>query len=202
MRRANATGFFSCAKAGWEAKFNSRQRFCLTASVIGWMLCATMALQARGSPTEYDVKAAYLYQFGKFVEWPEGTMTHTGNIFMICVLGTDPFGSILDETIAGRSVQGSHVAVKRITNTDAALGCNILFISSSEQHHASEVLKSLQGKSILTVAESKSFLPQGGMICFRMEEDKVRFEINLSAVASANLKVSSQLLKVAALLRN
>ena len=156
-------------------------------------------LRAQNPPTEYEVKAAYLYQFGKFVEWPEGTLARSDDEFVICTLGMDPFGSILDETISGRAVQSKKVIARRLTSISQAADCNILFVSSSEENHVAEIFKMVQGKGVLTVGEMKNFLSQGGMIRFQMEQNKVRFEINLSALGRANLKVSSQLLKVAKL---
>ena len=173
----------------------------LSVVFILWTLAGVAILRAQNLPTEYEVKAAYLYQFGKFVEWPEGALARSGDDFAICTLGMDPFGSVLDETISGRGVQSKKVIAKRLASANEAADCNILFISSSEQNHLSEILKMVQGKGVLTVGEMRNFLSQGGMIHFQMEQNKVRFEINLSAVEHANLKVSSQLLKVAKLTR-
>ncbi len=158
-------------------------------------------LRAESPPTEYEVKAAYLYQFGKFVEWPEGAAGRAADPFAICVLGADPFESVLDETISGRSVQGKKAVAKRLANPNEAANCNILFISSSEQNHLAEILNIVHGKSILTVGDVNTFCPRGGMICFQMEQQKVRFAINVPALEQANLKVSSQLLKVARLIK-
>ena len=171
----------------------------LSIVVILWTLAGVAILRAQTPPTEYEVKAAYLYQFGKFVEWPEGTLGRAGDAFAICTLGVDPFGSVLDGTISGRSVQGKQVIARRLASVNDALSCNILFVSSSEQNHLAEILKVVQGRSILTVSDMNNFLPQGGMIQFQIEQNKVRFEINLTAVEHANLKISSQLLKVAKL---
>ena len=159
----------------------------------------SLHLRAQNPPTDYEVKAAYLYQFGKFVEWPEETLARAGDVFSICTLGLDPFGSLLDETIAARSVQGKKVVAKRLASVNDALNCHILFISSSEQSRLGEILKILQGKNILTVGDMRDFIRQGGMINFQIEQNKVRFEINLRAVEREHLKVSSQLLKVAKL---
>jgi hypothetical protein len=131
------------------------------------------------------------------VEWPEGALATSGDVFTICVIGVDPFGSALDKTISGRTVQGKQVIASRLASANDFSNCNILFVSSSEQNHLPEILKKVQGKSILTVAEMRTFISQGGMINFQVEQNKVRFEINLASVERANLKISSQLLKVA-----
>ena len=162
-----------------------------------WISLQTLSFGVQDQPTEYQVKAAYLYQFGKFVEWPEGTSSVSGNDFAICTLGGDPFGRALDETISGRSVQGRKVIARRLSNVNDVSDCNILFVGSSEQARMTDILKVVQGKGILTVGDKADFVLQGGMIQFQTEQNKVRFEINLPAVTRSNLKVSSQLLKVA-----
>lgn len=156
---------------------------------------------AQNSPTEFEVKAAYLYQFGKFIEWPEGTFPPNGGTFTICTLGMDPFGSALDETVSGRTVQGKQIQLRRLDTVADAEDCNILFVGASEQKHFADIANSLVGKGVLTVSDSGDFLTQGGMISFRIEENKVRFEVSLAAVERAKLKLSSQLLKVAKLRR-
>ena len=164
--------------------------------------CASGLLQAQNPPTDTAVKAAYLYQFGKFIEWPGASSTRAEDAFPICILGTDPFGGILGETVAERSVQGKRVIAKRIAGVGEAAACNILFIGASEQERLPEIINSLQGQSVLTVGDSQAFSGRGIMINFVIEQRRVRFEINLSAVERANLKVSSELLKVAKVIRN
>ena len=169
----------------------------LVAVAILWALSGVSILLAQNPPTEYEVKAAYLYQFGKFIEWPESSLVRTGNDFAICTIGKDPFGPVLDAMISGRSVQGKKAVAKRLAAVNDASTCNILFISTSEQSHVMEILRIVEGKGILTVADMSNFVSQGGMINFQMEQNRVRFEINMPAVERSNLKVSSQLLKVA-----
>ena len=169
----------------------------MVAVAMAWLSFQVLSMGAQDQPTENEVKAAYLYQFGKFVDWPEGASANSGNDFAICTLGVDPFGRVLDQIISGRSVQGRKVVVKRLSNVNDASDCNILFVGSSEQNRTPEILKAVQGKGILTVGDKEGFVTQGGMIQFQIEQNKVRFEINLPAVERSNLKVSSQLLKVA-----
>jgi hypothetical protein len=142
------------------------------------------------------VKAAFLFNFGKFVEWPAQAFADTGENFIVGVLGDDPFGAILDETIVGKTVQGKKLVAKRFSRVKDVSRCHILFISSSEEARLTEILSALGHSSVLTVAEMPEFARRGGIIRFRMENNKVRFEINLSAAQRARLSVRSQLLKL------
>ena len=150
--------------------------------------------QAAG-PTEYEVKAAYLYNLGKFVEWPK-TATASDS-FSICLLGHDPFGPILDTLIAKETINGKSIVVKRLLKPQDAVSCHILFISSSEEGRLKEILSTLDKASVLTVSDMPQFTRRGGMIQFVLDANRVRFEINLTSAERAGLTLSSQLLKVA-----
>ena len=155
------------------------------------------SLQAGNSkPTEYEVKAAYLYNFGKFVEWPSRTGVPHPNSFSICVVGQDHFGAALnnlaDETIAGKSV-----VVKRLQTSKDATNCRILYISASEENQLKQTLAVLEGSSVLTVSDMPQFSQRGGMIQFILDGNRVRFEINLASAEHAGLTLSSDLLKLA-----
>ena len=166
-------------------------------AAVAWMLVAVPCLHAQQSNrSEYEVKAAYLYNFGRFVGWP-GTVSAAGEFFTICVLGEDPFGATLDRTIAGESINGKKVATKRIAKPQDALGCRILFISSREESRLKDILATLAKTSALTVSDIPQFTRRGGMIQFVVEANKVRFEVNLATAEHAGLTLSSQLLKVA-----
>jgi hypothetical protein len=167
------------------------------ALMIAWILVGASYLNAQQpTPTEYEVKAAYLYNFGKFVGWP-AKVTAASELFSICVLGEDPFGSTFDATIAGESINGKKVVVKRIAKPQDAVSCRILFISSSEESRLKEILATLDNTSVLTVSDISQFTRRGGMIRFVMEANRVRFEVNLTTAEHAGLTLSSQLLKVA-----
>ena len=187
----------NCSRPAAERHAFRRRFLQIVVVAVAWLSLQSATFAAPNQPTEYEVKAAYLYQFGKFVEWPEGASSGSSNDFAICTLGVDPFGSVLDQTISGRSVQGRKVIAKRLSSVSDASECKILFVGSSEQNRTAEILKIVQGKGILTVGERADFITQGGMVQFQVEQNKVRFEINLPAVERSNLKVSSQLLKVA-----
>jgi hypothetical protein len=145
--------------------------------------------------SEYEVKAAFLLNFGKFVEWPPQTLP-AGSLD-ICVLGSDPFGSDLDDTLAGRTVGSRSVQARRIADVSAARGCAIVFVSRADAERVSSVLASLRGAPVLIVGEQDRFADQGGMINFVEVDQKIRFEINETAAKKAGLKISSQLLKLA-----
>lgn len=168
---------------------------------VAWMLVGASCVNAQKSnPTEYEVKAAYLFNFGRFVEWP-ARVTTAGEVFSICVLGEDPFGASFDATIAGESINGKRVVIKRITKPQDATDCRILFISSSEESRLKEILAMLDKASVLTVSDISQFTRRGGMIRFVTEANRVRFEVNLTNAEHAALTLSSQLLKVAVSVR-
>jgi len=151
--------------------------------------------------SEYQVKATYLYNFGRFVQLPSNATTAKGDSFSICVLGQDPFGPSLDSTLAGETLDGKPLAAKRISTPRDAGECRILFISSTEESHLKEILAALDESSILTVSDMPAFSRRGGMIQFVLEGGKVRFEINLAKAETAKLSLSSELLKVATTVR-
>jgi hypothetical protein len=161
-----------------------------------WAFAGTVSVHAQSSPTEYQVKAAYLYNFGKFVEWPTRATTSESS-FNICVLGQDPFGTSFSSTIGRESIKGKSVVLKRVPRAEEAVGCHILFISSSEASHVKEILAVLDKASVLTVSDMPQFTRHGGMIEFVMDANRVRFEVNLTSAERTGLTVSSQLLKVA-----
>lgn len=154
-------------------------------------------LQAQGRPNEYQVKAAYLYNFTRFVEWPAQTDAGPNGPFAICVLGEDPFGKALDATVAGETVGGRSVVAMRVGKAEDARICRILYVSASEDGRWKEILTTLGKSSVLTVSDMPKFSERGGMIEFVAKGDKVRFEVNLRNATEAGLILSSDLLKVA-----
>jgi len=154
-------------------------------------------LQAQAIPTDYEVKAAYLYNFGGFVQWPAKTNVLKDDLFDICVLGQDPFGQVLDAALAGESIAGKKVAVRRVLKPQDAIPCRIIFVSSSESSQLQQTLAALDNTCALTVSDLPQFSQHGGMIQFILEGKRVRFDVNLAAVEHAGLTLSSELLKVA-----
>jgi hypothetical protein len=148
-----------------------------------------------GSYEEYQVKAAFLHKFAKFVEWPSTAFNSDVDPFMLCVSGKDPFGKALD-TLHDKTVGNRKFIIKKFQSMEDAGRCHILFISSSEKGNLQQILKAVRNKQILTVGDTEGFAQSGVMINFTMQEGKVQFEINPQAVKQAGLTVSSQLLKV------
>lgn len=145
---------------------------------------------------EYQIKAAFLYNFAKFIDWPAEAFASGGAPLVIGVVGTDPFGSALDQAINGKNVAGRQLIVRRLKWGQNLRACHILFISSSERQHLPQIIQSLRGTSVLTVGDVGGFTQQGGIINFTLEASKVRFEINTRGADQAGLKVSSKLLQL------
>ena len=166
-------------------------------AALAFALALTLqfSLTRRMSRLEYQVKAAFLLNFTKFVEWPPSAFDAADSPIAICVLGDDPFGNALDQIVAGEVVNGRKVVVRRIKRTPAPKSCQVLFVSRPEK----EVLSILSGlgPGVLTVGEGESFVRDGGMIAFVVENRRVRFGINQTAAETAGLKLSSKLLNVA-----
>jgi hypothetical protein len=150
---------------------------------------------------EYEVKSAYLLNFGRFVEWPGQPAPAENQPFAVCVLGKDPFGKTLDATLAGESIEGQSLVAKRLSKPEDATGCRVLFISASEDARLRETLAALDKSNILTVSDIPRFAQRGGMIEFVMDGAKVRFEVNVTNASDAGLVLSSDLLKVAVAIR-
>lgn len=148
-------------------------------------------------PGEYQVKAAYLYNFSRFVEWPAQIEAIKNTPFEICVLGKDPFGPVLDSILSGEAIGGSSLVAKRISKPEEALACRVVFVGTSEESHLKDIVTVLDKASVLTVSDIPKFSERGGMIGFVLDGDKVRFEVNVSNAMDAGLTVSSDLLKVA-----
>lgn len=158
---------------------------------------STLAQTQREAPTEYQVKAAYLYNFGKFVSWPDAHSGAPSDPFEICILGDDPFGTVLEAVVKGGTISGRNAVAKRIATTVGIDSCRILFISSSEDPRLKDILASLENLQVLTVSDMPQFADRGGMIQFVQQNSRIRFEVNLKNAEHSGLILSSELLKVA-----
>ena len=172
------------------------QRLALGAGA-GILLCLPALHFSASKPSEYEVKAAYLYNFGRFVQWPQDVPSSQAGDFAICVLGQDPFGRALDSTIDGEKIEGKNVVARRLSSDEDARSCRVLFISTSEGKRIKDVLAAVDKQGVLTVSDLPEFTSQGGMVQFVLRQSHVRFEINLGAARQAGLNLSSELLKVA-----
>ncbi len=154
------------------------------------------------SPGEYQVKAVFLYNFAKFVEWPADSSANSHAPIVFGIVGEDPFGNLLEQTIKGKTVNGHELAVKRLKHAQEARGCQIVFIGSSERRRLKPILDELKGASVLTVGETEGFARLGGIINFTLEDNRVHFEVNVDAAERARLKISSRLLSLAKIVRD
>jgi hypothetical protein len=202
MRHAQSTELHGSLPPEREAWRTWGRSVWLTASSLVWAFVAAPWAQAQGAkPTDFQVKAAYLYNFGRFVEWPPKVTSAKTGSFTICVLGEDPFGRALDDILAREKIGNQSVAARRISNPRESLDCHILFISSSEANRLNKIIDALDKSAVLTVSDLPEFSQHHGMIQFVLEGNRVRFEVNLSATQKAGLTLSSELLKVATAVR-
>jgi hypothetical protein len=146
---------------------------------------------------EYQLKAVFLFNFAQFVEWPASAFPESDTPLGICILGEDPFGGYLDETVRGETVANHPLTVRRYRTVNEIKGCHILFVSRQEQGRVAEIVDSLKGRSVLTVSDAERFASRGGMIRFVTDHNRIRLRINLEAARAAKLTLSSKLLRPA-----
>jgi hypothetical protein len=183
-------------RAGPIAGIRPTTLFRVISFLLFVVLIRTSVLAQQPHPSESQVKAVYLYNFGKFVRWPREHAANPG-LFEICVLGKDPFGPILDSTVTGESVEGKKITVSRPSRIQEASQCNILFISSSEEGRLASILAVAQRYGALTVSDIPHFAERGGMVGFVVVQGRIRFEVNLRASEQSRITLGSELLKVA-----
>lgn len=146
---------------------------------------------------EYQIKAAFLYNFTQFIRWPEGASWRDGPEIVFGVLGQDPFGSALEQILNETVVDGKKLVVRRYADPAEIESCHVIFISSSETGRLESVLEMAGGAGVLTVGEMQGFAERGGIIQFLIERNKVRFQVNLDAAEKAGLKVGASVLSLA-----
>lgn len=155
--------------------------------------------QAQAGSIEYAVKAAYLYKFAPFVEWPPAAFASASSPFQVCILGRDPFGASLDQAISGQRIGEHRVTVRRLDKVDAASGCHVLYLGASPSQTAAEALRVLRGSPILTVSDGGR--ETGAIIRFVVKDNRVRFDIDSAAAAANHVTISSKLLAMAITVR-
>ncbi|HEY6166822.1 MAG TPA: YfiR family protein [Verrucomicrobiae bacterium] len=164
----------------------------------GLLLANGPVLPAETSPApEYQLKAAFLFNFAQFVEWPAQAFPEAQTPLIIGVLGENPFGTYLDDLVRGETVKNRPLVVQRFRRVDEIKTCHVLFIGRPDADRPGQALTSLKGRSILTVGDTDSFAQRGGMIRFASEKNKIRMKINLEAAKAAGLTISSKLLRSA-----
>jgi len=159
-----------------------------------WLAWPPRKRQASG---EYEVKAAFLFHFAQFVEWPEDAFKDASSPLTYCTIGEDPFHGSLDAALNGKVIGTRSFRVRHFKQPREIHSCQVLFIGAEEKKFLPAILAEVKGNSVLTVGESEHFVEEGGMIGFVLWENKIRFEINLEATQKARLSVSSRLLALA-----
>ncbi len=160
-----------------------------------FLLCFPVSGHVETTPGEYSLKAAFLYNFAKFVEWPDNTF-NVKDEFCVATLGRGPLDREL-AALAGRKIQGRNMAIRKIDFPEEAANCQILFISRSELPRLESILDSLRGAPVLTVADRDDFCRMGGMLSLVIENGKISFDVNIRETQVAKLKPNSQLLRLA-----
>ncbi len=153
--------------------------------------------QGSEESSEYLIKAGYIYNFAKLVEWPSTAFAQPDSPIVIGLIGTDPFGPILDKVLEGKKVNGHAFVIKRLKPTADLKECHILFIGSSVGSRVGETIRLTKGTPVLTISELPGFADHGGIIHLTLEQNKVRFEVNVDAAKQADLNISSRLLVLA-----
>lgn len=163
--------------------------------VVAGLFAGVLSSPAQTVPSkEYQVKAVFLFNFAQFVEWPTNAFSVSNAPLVIGVLGDDPFGSFLDETVRGETVNGHPLVIQRYQQSDEIKDCHILFISRSEAGRFESILAGLKNRAILTVGDVEGFAQRGGMVRF-VTDKKIRLRINLEVAKAAGLTISSKLLR-------
>ena len=147
--------------------------------------------------SEYQTKAAFLFNFAKFVDWPAHKFSQPDSPLIIGIIGTDPFGGLLDEAVQDQTINDRNVVIRHIESMEELRKCHIIFISRSESERLGPILSDVRGDNVLTVGEADNFISRGGMINFVMVGSSVRFQINDAAARHAGLKISSKLSNIA-----
>lgn len=169
--------------------------------LLTWALIPREAVAQSSSAGEYELKAAMLYRLTYFVEWPATVAPDLQAPTILCVLGQDPFGTALTSVISGRTGSARRAEVRHPGSAREIRGCQVVYVAASEKKKVAQILTSLKGSGVLTVADMTQFAAKGGMIQFSLEDNRVRFDINLDEATNAGLKISSRLLMLARIVK-
>lgn len=182
----------------WKSLTTLAAAFFLTTVTFADPPVSSIAGTARTAAyTEYQIKAAFLFNFAQFVEWPASVFETTESPIVIGVLGECPFGLLLEQTVEGETINKRPIVIKRSRRVEDLKSCHVLFISRSEKSRLPQLLERLKGLPVLTVCELNQFAQQGGTIGFVLRDNKIHFELNLNTAERNGLKVSSKLSKLA-----
>lgn len=155
------------------------------------------ALSSSTDSLEYEVKAAMLYNFTRFVEWPATTWKDARSPLILAVVGSDPFGRLLEDSMRDKSYAGRAILVRHYPTSAELDTCHLLFVSKSEKKHLKEILRFAQASSVVTVSEIDDFIRSGGTIGFVLIDNRIRFEINIPSAVRSGVTISSKLLRLA-----
>ena len=184
----------------WHGRAGLLVRKSVVAGGLGLLLAGPLSACLCGQAGEYQVKAAFLFNFAKFVEWPGPDPAN--DPINLCVVGDDPFGSLLDQMVKGKLANGRAMEIRRISPGVKFERCQIAFIAASERKRLPALLESLGHAGVLTVGETDDFARGGGIISFFLDNNHVRLEVNVDAADRAGLKISSKLLSLAKIVRD
>ena len=174
----------------------------IAAAAFGFLAVSSATAQDPSEAPEYRIKAAFLYNFTLYTEWPAAAFEKDDSPIVVAVAGADPFGKELDAAVRGKTVRGRSIEVRRYDTAGEVATCHLLFLSDAEAKKLPQVLKRYPDAKPLTVAETDDFCRAGGVIRFFVEQNKVRFEVNMDAAVRARLKLSSKLLHLARIVRD
>jgi YfiR/HmsC-like len=164
--------------------------------VLSCLLACTLARPETAS--ESQLKAAFLYHFTKFVEWPaDASALLSDNAISVCTIGDDTLGSALEDSLRDKRVRNHSLVIRHLKNSQTAANCNVLFISNSESRKLAEIFASVASGNVLTVGESPGFTKRGGCIEFVVDSNRIHFVVNLAAARRSGLRISSELLSLA-----
>jgi hypothetical protein len=195
--RTSGTG--ASAAAGVNGGGVFRQSFagvCIVLVALANALVSGVVMAAPGISQEYEVKAAFLFNFAKFVAWPTAAFKDTQEPLRLCVLGHDPFGQSLKSLVAGETINQRPIVIVDARDTDRITDCHMLFISRSEQQRILEILDGIGASAVLTVSEVDEFASHGGNLNFFVEDSRIRFEVNPASANRQGLRLSAQLVKL------
>ena len=197
---AGRAGLRKARRPGWCRR---RQRYFATVAA-SFMFLTGAGVRGRpravntNAPLEYEVKAAFLFRFAQFVEWPVGTFRDASEPFTYCTIGEDPFHGALERTMSGKTIGQRSLRVQHLNGPEKVGECQVLFVGApGDKKHIEETLSGTRDLPILTVGEADQFAENGGAIGFCTEDNKIRFEVNLDAAGKAGLKISAKLLALA-----
>lgn len=180
-----ASRAISPRKSGWIA------------AVVALSALLPAPLHALPTQSEYALKSAFLYNFCRFIDWPDSAFASPNDPFVIGIAGDDPFGSLLNEAIKGKRYRNRPIRIDHFRGPGDIKRCHLLFVSRTNAGRLDSILGAVAGKNVLTVSETEDFLNRGGMITLKTEQNRVRLRVSQVALHSTNLVVSSKLLRVA-----